>query len=369
MLAESLSLTVRELMQPTELLGADDSIARAASVLRRATGAFVPVVHDGRLLGAVTEGKMAALLADGCLQTDSVEKAVDRCVLTVPPYVSGAEALQRLVETGVPALVVVDDAGRVMGLLEASDLYPRQHFQPALGPVGGMATPFGVHLTAGVTSAGVPQMALVSTGVLMCLLLVLSILVTEAVVVRMETVRWAVAYAGAVNGVLPFALFLLGMRLLPISGIHAAEHKVVHAIERGEPLVPDVVRRMPRVHPRCGTNLAVGATLFLGLATSRWADETTRLAVACVVTLFFWQRLGSLLQYYATTKRPSERQLAMGIRAGKELIVKYQHARTWVPNIWQRMWHSGMLHVMAGSIVTYQLARLLLRLVGRGDLL
>jgi uncharacterized protein YqhQ len=41
---------------------------------------------------------------------------------------------------------------------------------------------------------------------------------------------------------------------------------VVHAIERGEPLVLEVVRRMPRVHPRCGTNLVAGIALFLGLA-------------------------------------------------------------------------------------------------------
>jgi CBS domain-containing protein len=369
MIADSLNLTVRELMQPTELLSMEDSIARAASVLRRTTGAFVPVVQDGRLLGAVTETRMAALLSDGCAQTDSVEKATDKCVLTVPPYVSGAEALQRLLDTGVPALIVVDDAGRVMGLVEASDLYPRPHFQPALGPVGGMATPFGVHLTTGVASAGVPQLALVSTGALMCALLVVSILVTEAIVLRMDTLRWAVRYAGAVNDVLPFALFLLGMRLLPISGIHAAEHKVVHALERGEQLTPDVVRRMPRVHPRCGTNLAVGATLFIGLATSRWLDEGTRLLVAGVVTLFFWQRLGTMLQYYATTKRPTDRQLAMGIRAGRELIVKYQHARTWVPTIWQRVWHSGMLHVIVGSTATYQLARWLLSLAGRPDLL
>ena len=369
MQAESLTQTVRELMQPAELLSSDDSLGRAASVLRRATGAFVPVVENGRLLGAVTEERMAALLAAGCGLTDSVAQAVDRCVLTIPPYAPGAEALQRLIETGVPALVVVDDAGRVMGLVEASDLYPRRTFQPALSPVGGMATPFGVHLTAGVTSAGVPHLALVSTGVLMCSLLVVSILVTEAVVMRMETLRWAVHYAGTVNGVLPFALFLLGMRLLPISGIHAAEHKVVHAIERGEELTPEVVRRMPRVHPRCGTNLAVGATLFLGLATSRWADESTRLIVAGVVTLFFWQRLGALLQLYATTKRPTDRQLAMGIRAGKELLENYKNARTWMPTLCQRIWHSGMLHVIAGSMVTYQVARLVLGLVGRRDLL
>ena len=329
----------------------------------------MPVVDRGRLVGVVTEGRMAALLAGGCLLTDSVASAIDPCVLTVPPYAAGAEALRSLIETGVPALVVVDDSGQVMGLIEASDLYPRPTFQPALSPVGGMATPFGVHLTAGVTSAGVPHLALVSTGVLMCSLLIVSILATEAVVFRMESVRWAMHYAGTVNGVLPFVLFLLGMRLLPISGIHAAEHKVVHAIERGEELTPVVVRRMPRVHPRCGTNLAVGVTLFLGLATSHWADEPTRLIVAGVVTLFFWQRLGTLLQFYATTRRPTDRQIAMGIRAGRELLENYKRARTWTPTLWQRIWHSGMLHVIAGSMITYQFARLVLGLAGHGDLL
>ena len=356
-------------MQPTELLTSEDSLGRAASIMRRTTGAFVPVVGEGRLLGVVTEARMACLLADGGEPTDSVARAIDSSALTVPPYVTGAEALRTLVETGAPALVVVDDSGQVMGLLEASDLYPRPSFQPALSQVGGMATPFGVHLTTGVTSAGVPHLALVSTGVLMCSLLIASILVTQGVVDHMETTRWAMRYAGAVNDVLPFALFLLGMRLLPISGIHGAEHKVVHAIERGEELTLPVVRRMPRVHPRCGTNLAVGATLFIGLATARWLDEGTRILVAGIVTLFLWQRLGTLLQFYATTKRPTDSQIEMGIRAGRELLENYKSARTWTPTLWQRIWHSGMVHVVAGSLLTYQLVRMLLMLAGRGDLL
>jgi uncharacterized protein YqhQ len=126
---------------------------------------------------------------------------------------------------------------------------------------------------------------------------------------------------------------------------------------------------MPRVHPRCGTNLAVGATLFLGLATSRWADESTRLLVAAVVTLFFWQRLGAMLQYFVTTKRPTEWQLQMGIRAGRELLEEYKYARTWSPSVWQRIWHSGMVHVMVGSTATYLLARGFLSIFGASNML
>src|SRR2546423_10530097 len=62
---------------------------------------------------------------------------------------------------------------------------------------------------------------------------------------------------------LPFPLFLLFVRALPLVQYHAAEHQAVHAMERGEPLDPEIVRRMPRVHPRCGTNIMAGGMVFL----------------------------------------------------------------------------------------------------------
>jgi uncharacterized protein YqhQ len=43
---------------------------------------------------------------------------------------------------------------------------------------------------------------------------------------------------------------------------------VVHAIERGEPLLAESVRAMPRVHPRCGTNIVAAAFLATTVYTA-----------------------------------------------------------------------------------------------------
>jgi uncharacterized protein YqhQ len=158
--------------------------------------------------------------------------------------------------------------------------------------------------------------------------------------------------ADAVGNIIALALFAVAMRILPLAGMHAAEHKVVHAIERGEELTLEVVRRMPRVHPRCGTNFAVGATLFLALATTPFIPEDSlRLLLALVATLLLWRPLGSLVQKYVTTSPPNDRQLMMGIRSGEELLQKYVAAPVVMPNIFLRIYNSGMLHVMLGGAI------------------
>ncbi len=147
---------------------------------------------------------------------------------------------------------------------------------------------------------------------------------------------------------------------MPLSGIHAAEHKVVHAIERGEELVASTVRRMPRVHPRCGTNLAVGATIFFSLGQAKFLEPTgLGPLVAAIVALVLWRPLGNAMQYYVTTKRPSDKHVEMGIRSGKELLEKYATSGTAGASIGQRLVNSGMLHVMAGSMSVMGLAWLL----------
>jgi uncharacterized protein YqhQ len=38
---------------------------------------------------------------------------------------------------------------------------------------------------------------------------------------------------------------------------HGAEHMTIHALEAGDPLVVDAVRKYPTAHPRCGTEFLV----------------------------------------------------------------------------------------------------------------
>jgi hypothetical protein len=109
---------------------------------------------------------------------------------------------------------------------------------------------------------------------------------------------------------------------------------------------------MPRVHPRCGTNLAAGATLFLGIFLSPWVESwELRFFVAAFATLYLWKRLGSLMQLFITTKPASDKQIRSGIRAGQELLDRYATSRISMPSVPVRIWRSGMLHVMLGSIL------------------
>jgi len=347
---EPLSQPIVTSMRTTEALAPEDSLDRAASLLRHTAYPFVPIIANDRLVGAVSESGLAAALADG----HDLGEACTSARFDPPsiaPAATGAEGLRRMNGEGTVALLVVDGEDRVLGIVGPSDLTPQRPHMPTPPTIGGMATPFGVYLTTGTISGGAGALALMSTGALLFGMF----LVADGLSVLMaETWPATSGFAGIASA----AVFLLSMRLIPLSGTHAAEHMVVHAIERGEELTPEIVRRMPRVHPRCGTNLAVGAALFMGLFNYEWTHEQElRLLVAFLATVIFYRPLGSLVQYWITTKKPSERQIASGIRAGRELLERYRLKRGPVPNPWQRIVNSGMIHVAAGSTSVYLLLK------------
>ena len=334
-------------MRPVDALQIETSLERGAALLRESTLELLPVQHNGALAGVLTQRTLAQALARGCDPADSVEVALSDDFQTIGAHATGAEALRLMNEGNHTSLLVVGD-GHVLGIASASDLYPKRKSWPKPPSVGGMATPFGVYLTTGGIGAGVSPWALVSTGMVMGSLLLAGtvvMLVAQHYLDRSNRLDllWSV---------LPGLFFLVGLRLLPMSGIHAAEHKVVHAIERGESLDPEVVARMPRVHPRCGTNIAAGAMIFFGVSQYPWiADPETRFVVAALLALFFWRWLGSGLQWLLTTRPPNRRQIEMGVKSGRELLDKYRYHRGGSPNPFVRLWNSGLLHVIAGFAI------------------
>lgn len=355
-----LNQPVAALMRHAETVGPNDSLARAAWILRESSTGVVPVVENGRLLGLVNDRSLARALEEGLGNLSSVSSVLEPSRASIPSFATGAEALRRFAEIEGGELVVVDGDGRYLGLLAPSDLFPRVEAPPVLPTVGGMATPFGVYLTAGGARAGAGHLALVSTGMTLFALLLVATLAGSWLADWAALSLGLAKYHAWLMNALPLVLFLLGMRTIPLAGTHAAEHKVVHALENGEPLELEVVRRMPRVHPRCGTNIAVAVSLFIGLATWKWIDiEQIRLVVALLVTVFVWRPIGHFAQYYITTKRPTDKQLMNGIEAGRELILNVQSRRRTRPSIFDRIVASGMLHVMTGSLLTYGLALLL----------
>ena len=112
----------------------------------------------------------------------------------------------------------------------------------------------------------------------------------------------------------------------------------------------EVVRRMPRVHPRCGTNIFAGATIFLTVFGFEWIPSVElRLIAASLLTVVFWRRLGAIIQQWITTRPANDRYLAMGIQSGKELLNRYGETPITTPTWPQRIWNSGMLHTMVGG--------------------
>jgi hypothetical protein len=310
----------------------------------------LPVVTNDRVVGMLTGEGLARALGEAVEPSDAVA-AYASGAPTIRGYATGAEAL-RSFEDGLP-LIVVDDDDRLIGLLTPADLFPRRRPQLRPAMVGGMATPFGVYLTSGVSGAGVPKWALIGSGAAITAMFSFALLLGQMTSYWLQRNGLQPGIGDDFQVAVTFIGFAATFRFLPLSGIHGAEHQVVHAIERELELVPSVVKRMPLVHPRCGTNYSVGISLFLGLFGWEWTSVSEyRLLLAAIIAGCLWRPLGRSVQKYVTTKRPNERQLNQAIAAGHELLANYEFVRTGYPNVATRIWNTGLAFVLTGSLAT-----------------
>ena len=346
---DKLTLPIGGLASQIDPLQPEDSLRVAAREMFDHGLPLVPVANGLELLGIVDGSVLSRAMAAGTGPDSAVAQfAVPAVVL--PTWATGAEALRTFETTGASALVVVDANGLVAGILTPAHLYGHRGDRHMYGKIGGMATPFGVYLTNGAVSGGVGPLALVATGVLMfsCFLLAATLAQGGASFLP-STVTSRPWFDGALQA-FTLVLFLLGIRSLPLAGVHAAEHMVVHAIERGEDLKPEIVSRMPRVHPRCGTNLAIGATVFLGILSAPWIpNQEFRLLTALVVTIAVWRPLGAFVQYWFTTRPPTRTQVELGIRAGTQILARIESSPVLVPGVGVRLMRSGLFQIMLGA--------------------
>ena len=248
--------------------------------------------------------------------------------------------------------MIVDSAGEAVGLLTPSRLLlpATAAYRPRV--IGGMATPLGVYLTNGAVKGGASGWGLLLTGGLMTGVIFVAHYLVLAVAVLILHLDTEIPNVLQGMNVATTVLFLVGLRALPLSGTHAAEHMVVHAIERGERLHVDVVRRMPRSHPRCGTNIAVGAMIFMGILSSPWIiSDNLKLMVALLTTMFLWRPVGRFVQLAFTTKPPTDEQIMSGIKAGNELLAASAVSPVASPPIHRKLAMSGIFAVIAGAIV------------------
>ena len=128
---------------------------------------------------------------------------------------------------------------------------------------------------------------------------------------------------------------------------HGAEHKVIWAHERGEPLTVERARSQPRVHPRCGTAfllVAVAVSIlcfaFLGWPGLLWR-VASRLALLPLVAgvayeaIRFSSRPGPVARALAapglwlqgfTTREPDDSQIEVAISALRAVLDREEPA-------------------------------------------
>lgn len=370
---------VGELVRRVKVLEVTDTVRRAAGLLQESGSSRIFVHVGNRLVGMVSEHSIAALLGkagdiEQALES-TIEPLVDHDITFVSSRVGLAAAADMLADKGLEAMPVVDDYGSFYGVVYRSDVVGALAKTLRPPTVGGMATPLGVYLTTGSITAGAGNLGLFLTGVSMAVMIGLAqalALGLMHLVARISGFPLS-AYLDSppltltpnvydvpfyVSTVLSIVFFMLLMRFSPLAGYHAAEHMTVHAIESGETLTPATVRMMNRVHPRCGTNLLAGAGIFLIIVSKFGSDLAVLLAMAVVI--FGWRSVGAWLQYLVTTKTPSERQLASGIAAGKQIMERFQERPGYQAVGFERIWNLGFLQTLAGLLTTMGLLQFLL---------
>jgi hypothetical protein len=124
---------------------------------------------------------------------------------------------------------------------------------------------------------------------------------------------------------------------------HGAEHMTIHALEAGQPLRPEHVRRHPTAHPRCGTEFLVVVILLSIIAFSLVGKQDpivmvgSRILLVPVIAAIGYEllRLGArhrdnpvikvimwpgILVQMITTKQPTEDMIEVAIVSLEEAI-------------------------------------------------
>ena len=282
----------------------------------------------------------------------------------VPAQFSLANALLTFDRANLGSLPVLDESNRYLGMISRADVLSALTGNVRPQSVGGMATPLGVWLTDGVLTGGAPAFGLFLSGLSIAARFALAQLVVYFVARSLDpnwgtlalSGRLGFAYEGGnflntVFFMLHSLVFLLLFRFTPLAGVHAAEHQTVHALERGLPLTLENVRKMPRAHPRCGTNLmAIAGIIVVGI-THLPTLSADWILVLLLFTFLAWRSFGDVLQILFTTRPASDRQIQSGIKAANELMSAYQAQPFAVSRSSLRLLNRGMLLAGAGAIV------------------
>lgn len=370
--------SILPLIKGAPVLEPEDSVRRAAGLIRASDGATLIVTGGGRVIGTVNEQAIASHLAMSDGSDEGLDRPLAPLVNPGPVCISSGANLQQAAHvfgsTDADALPVIDNSGALRGIIYRRDVIGLMTRNLRPPSIAGMATPLGVYLTTGSHTGGAGNLGLFLTGMSLAGMMIAASLIADGLMrlVGLLTGLPIQAYLmsapiGRFNLYdlpiyiyvgLTIVVMLVILRLSPLSGYHAAEHMTVHAIEAGEAVTTDVVRHMPRVHPRCGTNLMAAAGVFL-ILVSKFSGGVA-VIIALLVVVIGWRAVGGWLQSIVTTKTPSDRQLANGVAAGKQLLERFQEQPNFQLTGFDRIWRMGLLQTASGLATGYWLLTWLL---------
>ncbi|MBI6545729.1 MAG: DUF1385 domain-containing protein [Cyanobacteria bacterium NC_groundwater_1444_Ag_S-0.65um_54_12] len=334
-----------DLVRPIQPVDSTDELSTAIHTLRGSGLGALPVVSANRVLGYLGERELSVLIPGQELPLTSELMTVEPRILAAG-YETIETAWERVCEADLPFLAVTDPQGVLIGIVSRTDLLVALQADLRPATIGGLATPLGVYLSTGHYRGGAGDLSLVLTG---ALLMGLNLLASSLVALA---ARKFVILDSESGLLLAIIIFLTALRFTPLAGIHAAEHQVVHAIEKGKPLHFEQVAQQPREHPRCGTNLAA-VVLTSQLALPRLVETPILLGFLLVLLFFTWKRLGWAMQRFFTTRNSTRQQLQSGIRAGQELLKRYNARPNYQAPRWRQVWNLGALQILVGGIVVY----------------
>ncbi|MCC3359432.1 DUF1385 domain-containing protein [Bacillus sp. REN16] len=112
----------------------------------------------------------------------------------------------------------------------------------------------------------------------------------------------------------------------PVGMYHAAEHMTANAFESGLNLTLENVRKQPRVHKDCGTNLVVCIVLCFSVLTLIFGDSVLVFLVSWSIGYEMWKNepkviwdviliIGKVSQYLLFTTKPQDKHLMVAIEA------------------------------------------------------
>lgn len=349
---------------------------------RLVRAAFLPVVDRKRVLLGMARFDMALEIPeDGpvdWLQTQLKTAPEQFSRIFVPESATVSTVKQYFAQSEAALMPIVDAKGRYTGRCASLSLLQKLEAGTLRPPrVGGLATPLGVYMTSGYYCAGAGVWGLVATGVLFGMLVhgldMLSLLAFSAIGAVLPAVnQLAQPEQLVLQGGLMLVWMLTLLRLSPIAGLHAAEHMTINALERDLALTEPIIRTQPREHVRCGTNLMVllmgvqtmGVSLYFAWGRMNWVGLILYTTGWFFLIFKFWKPAGLWLQRHFTTKTPTSSQLASGIKAGEELLAKFNRQPHGMPPLWRRLWGSGLAQMAVSFLLTVKLTGWLLQQLG-----